>query len=295
MTKEVTMKTKLKNFALMNLGILLTTVGVYFFKIPNGFSTGGVSGIAVVVAGFANQYLPEIAPYLTSGNVLTVINVLLLIVGFIFLGKGFSIKTVYCSLLFSFGTFALEHLIPMSGPFTNQPFLELVYAILLTAIGSALLFMTESSSGGTDIVALILKKYTNLDIGKALLATDFVIALSAFWVFGMQTGLFSLLGLFAKAFLVDGVIESMNTCKYFTIVTSKPEEISRYITAGIHRGFTKIQGVGGYTGEQRTVLLTVCRRMEGVKLRKIVKQIDPGAFIIVSNSSEIIGKGFRGV
>ncbi|MBO5841554.1 MAG: YitT family protein [Clostridia bacterium] len=295
MTKEVTMKTKLKNFALMNLGILLTTVGVYFFKIPNGFSTGGVSGIAVVVAGFASQYLPEIAQYLTSGNVLTVINVLLLIVGFIFLGKGFSIKTVYCSLLFSFGTFALEHLIPMSGPFTNQPFLELVYAILLTAIGSALLFMTESSSGGTDIVALILKKYTNLDIGKALLATDFVIALSAFWVFGMQTGLFSLLGLFAKAFLVDGVIESMNTCKYFTIVTSKPEEISRYITAGIHRGFTKIQGVGGYTGEQRTVLLTVCRRMEGVKLRKIVKQIDPGAFIIVSNSSEIIGKGFRGV
>ena len=289
------MKHKLKNFALMNLGILLTTVGVYFFKIPNGFSTGGVSGIAVIVAGFAQQYLPSLAQYLTSGNVLTVINMLLLIVGFIFLGKGFSVKTVYCSLLFSFGTFALEHLYPMTAPFTDQPFLELVYAILLTAIGSAMLFMTESSSGGTDIVALILKKYTNLDIGKALLVTDFIIAVSAFWVFGIQTGLFSLLGLFAKAFLVDGVIESMNTCKYFTIVTSKPEEISKYITAGIHRSFTKIQGEGGYTGEQRTVLLTVCRRAEGAKLRKIVKQVDPNAFIIVSNSSEIIGKGFRGV
>ncbi len=289
------MKQKFKNFALMNLGILLTTVGVYFFKIPNGFSTGGVSGIAVVVAGFASQYLPGIAQYLTSGNVLTVINVLLLIVGFAVLGKGFSIKTVYCSLLFSFGTFALEHLCPMTGPFTNQPFLELVYAILLTAIGSALLFMTESSSGGTDIVALILKKYTHLDIGKALLLTDFVIAVSAFWVFGMQTGLFSLLGLFAKAFLVDGVIENMNTCKYFTIVTTKPDEISKYITAGIHRSFTKIQGVGGYTGEQKTVLLTVCRRVEGARLRKIVKEIDPGAFVIVSNSSEIIGKGFRGI
>ena len=108
------MKQKFKNFALMNLGILLTTVGVYFFKIPNGFSTGGVSGIAVVVAGFANQYLPDFAQYLTSGNVLTVINVLLLLVGFVTLGKGFSIKTVYCSLLFSFGTFALEHLCPMS-------------------------------------------------------------------------------------------------------------------------------------------------------------------------------------
>ena len=289
------MKHKLKNFALMNLGILLTTVGVYFFKIPNGFSTGGVSGIAVVVAGVAGQHLPALAPYLTSANVLTVINVLLLIVGFIFLGKGFSVKTVYCSLLFSFGTFALEHLCPMQGPLTDQPFLELVYAILLTAIGSALLFFTEASSGGTDIVALILKKYTSLDIGMALLATDFVIALSAFWVFGMQTGLFSLLGLFAKAFLVDGVIENMNTSKYFTIITTKPEEISSYITESIHHSFTKIQGIGGYTGEQRTVLLTVCRRVEGARLKKIVKQIDPGAFVIVSNSSEIIGKGFRGI
>lgn len=289
------MKHKLKNFALMNLGILLTTVGVYFFKIPNGFSTGGVSGIAVVVAGLAGQHLPALAPYLTSANVLTVINVLLLIVGFIFLGKGFSVKTVYCSLLFSFGTFALEHLCPMQGPLTDQPFLELVYAILLTAIGSALLFFTEASSGGTDIVALILKKYTSLDIGKALLVTDFVIAVSSFWVFGVQTGLFSLLGLFAKAFLVDGVIENMNTSKYFTIITSKPDEISSYITESIHHSFTKIQGVGGYTGEQRTVLLTVCRRVEGARLKKIVKQIDPGAFVIVSNSSEIIGKGFRGI
>ena len=289
------MKRKLKHFALMNLGILLTTVGVYFFKIPNGFSTGGVSGIAVVVSGAVGQYMPALAPYFTSANLLTAINVLLLIVGFIFLGKGFSVKTVYCSLLFSLGTFALEHLFPMSQPFTNQPFLELVYAILLTAIGSAMLFYTETSSGGPDIVALILKKYTNLDIGKALLATDFIIALSAFWVFGMQTGLFSLLGLFAKAFLVDGVIENMNTCKYFTIVTSKPEEISKYITESIHHSFTKIQGEGGYTGEQRTVLLTVCRRVEGAKLKKIVKQIDPGAFVIVSNSSEIIGKGFRGI
>ena len=277
-------KNIIKEFAIITFGAILAATAIYFFMLPLNIAIGSGSAIAMMLSTF----IPLPVSMLSLG-----LNVILLIVGFIFLGKGFSIKTVYCSLLFSFGTFALEHLIPMSGPFTNQPFLELVYAILLTAIGSALLFMTESSSGGTDIVALILKKYTNLDIGKALLATDFVIALSAFWVFGMQTGLFSLLGLFAKAFLVDGVIESMNTCKYFTIVTSKPEEISRYITAGIHRGFTKIQGVGGYTGEQRTVLLTVCRRMEGVKLRKIVKQIDPGAFMIITKTSEIMGKGFR--
>ncbi len=273
----------------------MIAIGIYCFSEKINVAPGGVSGIAVVVSGFAHQYLPNLAQYMTSGNILTVINVLLLLVGFVVLGKGFSVKTVYCSLLFSFGTTALEHLVPMAAPFTNQPFMELVYAILLTAIGSALLFQTESSSGGTDIVALILKKYTHLDIGKALLVTDFIIAVSAFWVFGMQTGLFSLLGLFAKAFLVDGVIENMNTCKYFTIVTTKPEEISAYITESIHHSFTKLQGEGGYTGEHKTVLLTVCRRVEGARLKKIVKQIDPGAFVIVSNSSEIIGKGFRGI
>ena len=282
-------KTSLSNFLIMTVGVFLLTVGVYFFKIPNGFSTGGVSGIGTILG----KVIPIEA--ITPGVLITVINVALLFVGLFVVGQEFGIKTVYCSLMFSGGTMLFEWLAPLSAPITEEPVLDLVCAILLTAIGSALMFRVGASSGGTDIVAMILKKYTSLDIGKALLVTDFLIASSAFFVFGVQTGIFSLLGLFAKAFVVDGVIESIGTCKYFTIITTKKEEIGDYITRTIHHGFTELHGIGGFTGEDRTVLLTVCKRIEGAHLRRFCKEVDPHSFIIVSDTSEIIGKGFRAV
>ena len=282
-------KTSLSNFLIMTVGVFLLTVGVYFFKIPNGFSTGGVSGIGTILG----KVIPVEA--ITPGVLITVINIALLFVGLFAVGQEFGIKTVYCSLMFSGGTMLFEWLAPLSGPITEEPVLDLVCAILLTAIGSALMFRVGASSGGTDIVAMILKKYTSLDIGKALLVTDFLIASSAFFVFGVQTGIFSLLGLFAKAFVVDGVIESIGTCKYFTIITTKKEEIGEYITRTIHHGFTELHGVGGFTGEDRAVLLTVCKRIEGAHLRRFCKEVDPHSFIIVSDTSEIIGKGFRAV
>ena len=122
-------------------------------------------------------------------------------------------------------TYLFELFIPLSVPLTNQPLMELVYAMLLTSIGSAMIFNSDASSGGTDVAALILKKFTSLDVGKALLAVDFIVAVSSFYVFNIQAGLFSMLGLFAKAFLVDSVIESLNTCKYFVVITTKREEI----------------------------------------------------------------------
>ena len=279
------------NFLMMTFGTLLLTVGVYFFKIPNGFSTGGVSGISTVLGGLFTRYgIP-----ITAGMMITGINVLLLIVGLFVVGREFGIKTVYCSLLFSGLTMFFEQIVPLTEPITSEPVLDLVCAILLTAIGSALMFRVGASSGGTDIVAMILKKYTSLDIGKSLLVTDFLIAASSFAVFGVEVGIFSLLGLFAKAFVVDGIIESIGVCKYFTIITTKKEEIGTYITATIHHGFTEVQGIGGFTGEEKSVLLTVCKRIEGARLRKFCKEVDPHAFIIVSDTSEIIGKGFRAV
>jgi uncharacterized membrane-anchored protein YitT (DUF2179 family) len=282
----------LLDFLIMTAGALLLTVGVYFFKIPNGFSTGGVSGIGTVLGYvFEEHGIP-----LTPGVLITAINVLLLILGLFVVGGDFGFKTVYCSLLFSGGTILLEWLAPLTGPITDEPLLDLVCAILLTAIGSALMFRMGASSGGTDIVAMILKRYTSLDIGKALLVTDFLIAASTFVVFeGVKIGIFSLLGLFAKAFVVDSIIESIGTCKYFTIITTKKEEIGAYITKEVHHGFTEVQGIGGFTGEQRYVLLTVCKRIEGARLRKFCKEVDPHSFIIVTNTSEIIGKGFRAV
>ena len=273
----------------MIVGSTMMAVGVYFFKIPNGFSTGGVSGISTVLG----KAIPN--AYITPGALITGINLLLLIVGCFFVGRSFGMRTVFCSLLFSFETLGFERWIPLDSPITDQPFLELVYAILLTSIGSSILFYVNSSSGGTDIVALILKKYTRLDTGKALLCTDFLIACSSFFVFGVTAGLFSLLGLFAKAFLVDSVIESLSVCKCFLIVTEKPDEISRHIIEKMGHTTTILDATGGYSHETKPTLVTVCRRIEGIRLRRAVKAIDPKAFVIILNSSEIVGRGFRSV
>ena len=273
----------------MIVGSTMMAIGVYFFKIPNGFSTGGVSGISTVLG----KAIPN--AFVTPGTLITGINALLLLVGYFFVGRNFGVRTVFCSLLFSLETLGLERWIPLDSPITNQPFLELVYAILLTSIGSSILFYVNSSSGGTDIVALILKKYTRLDTGKALLCTDFLIACSAFFVFGVTAGLFSLLGLFAKAFLVDSVIESLSVCKCFLIVTEKPDEISRHIIEKMGHTTTVLDATGGYSHETKPTLVTVCRRIEGIRLRRAVKAIDPKAFVIILNSSEILGRGFRSV
>lgn len=275
---------KIKNFLIMNLGCILLSMGVYFFKIPNGFATGGVTGIGTIFAA--------VTP-ISAGAWIWILNILLLILGFIFLGRGTGIKTVYCSMFYSALTYVFEVFIPLNNPLSDQPFLELVYAMLLTSIGSAMIFNSESSSGGTDIIALIMKKFSSIDIGKALLISDFVVAASSFLVFDIRTGLFSLLGLFSKAFIVDTVIESLNTCKYFVVITSKRDEISEYIIKEIHHGATVNEVVGEYTKDKKYMIHTVCRRAEAIRLRSKIKQLDPHAFIIITTSSEIIGRGFR--
>lgn len=277
---------RIKKFLMMNLGCVLLALGVYFFKIPNGFATGGVTGIATVLA----QLVP-----VSPGILIWVLNIVLLLFGFIFLGRQNGIKTVYCSMMYSAITYLLEIVVPIAAPLTNQPLLELLYAMLLTSIGSAIIFNSDASSGGTDIVALIMKKFTSIDVGKALLVVDFIVAASSFVVFNIQTGLFSLLGLFAKAFIVDTVIESLNTCKYFVVITTKKEEISEFIIKALHHGVTVNEVVGGYTNEEKTMIHTVCKRIEAIKLRSKIKEIDPHAFIIITTSSEIIGRGFRSV
>ncbi len=277
-----------KTFGIVNLGVFLLSLGVYFFKFPNHFTTGGVSGISII--------LGNVIPFLSPATMMSIINILLLVVGFLFIGREFGVLTTYCSLMFSFETWVLEKLWPMAEPFTDQPLLELCFAIMLPAVGSALLFNCNASSGGTDIVAMILKKYTGLtDIGKALFVSDSLIALSSCFIFGMKTGLFSLLGLFLKAFVVDSVIESINLCKFFSIVTSKPEEVCQYIIHTLNHSSTVINAEGAYSHTERKVILTACRRGEAVKLRQKLKEIDPQAFMFITNTSEIIGKGFRSV
>ena len=283
-----------KEYAWLTIGTALMVVGIYFFKFPNNFSTGGVSGLAVILG----HYFPGITP----GSFVLVINMALLLLGFLVFGKGFGGKTAYVSVLMSGATWVLERLIPMSAPMTAmadpaaaQPFVELIFAVSLPAVGSAILFNLDASSGGTDIVAMILRKFTSLDIGKALLCSDLIITLMAFVAFGPATGLFSILGLVIKSLLVDMVLENTNTHKYFHIITTKPQEIEAYITGVLKRGATELHGEGVYTHEDRTVVMTVMSRREAVLLRRHVRKVDPQAFVLIMNTGEIVGKGFRGV
>ena len=281
-----------KSFLFLNLGILLMAVGIYFFKAPNGFATGGVSGIALI--------LSNIFPALGQAVYMLIINIALLIVGMLVLGKECGLLTVFCSLMLSLENLAFEMLLPLSTPLTGYPLLELVYAVLLTGIGSAIIFKCHASSGGTDIVALILKKHTDMNVGKALLFTDLLIAVTTFIGFSPEgiyfaptTGLFSLLGLFAKVFVVDDILDSINLCKAFTIITVKPDLIDEYIIKEMKHSATTVKASGAYTGDDRTMIMTVCKRSEAIRLRKKVQEIDPHAFIIVTKTSEIMGKGFR--
>ena len=197
--------------------------------------------------------------------------------------------------MMSLENWLFEYFVALSGPITEHTLLELVYAVGLTGIGAAIIFRCNASSGGTDIVALILKKYTRLNVGEALLVSDLVIAASTIFIYGIEIGLFSLLGLFAKVFVVDDLLDSMNMCKAFTIITTKPNEIDEFILKEMHHGATVHGANGAYSGEEKKIIITVCKRTEALRLRRKVKEIDPHSFIIITKTSEIMGKGFRDI
>ena len=275
---------KAKNFFLMTAGSVLMAVSLYFFKEPNGFVTGGVGGLGIILGQFTTA---------SMGVWLTSLNLVFLLVGFIVLGKSLGVRTVYCTLLYTGVVDLLEMVLPLDKPLTDQPLLELCWAILITGMGQAMIFHADASSGGTDILALILKKYTSMNVGRALLYVDLAICAAAFFAFDVKTGLFSVMGLFCMTFLIDSVLETLSSCKYFVIVTDKPEEISEYILHKLDHSATLIKGEGIYSHAEKSVLHTVCRRSEAKYLQKFIKTVDPQAFTVITTSSEIIGSGFK--
>ena len=280
------MKSKLKNFSLLTISTLIMAVGIYFFKFANNFTFGGITGIAVLVA----KFLP-----ISASDFSFVVNILLLIIGWIVLGKSFAEKTAYSTILLSVSLSLLERIYPMSHPLTNEPLLELIFAILLPALGSAILFNIGASSGGTDVIAMILKKYTSVDIGKGLMISDLIFTLAGFLVFNVKTGLYSLFGLIMRSALIDNFIESFNRSKYFHVVTSNATCICDFIQNDLQRGATIVNATGAFTGDDKYIILTVLSPSQAVKLRNFIKEHDPKAFLLVSNTSEIIGKGFHSV
>ena len=268
----------IKEYILITVAVVLMDIGIYVFKFPNNFSFGGVSGLAVVVTHFV--------PF-TASQINLAINMLLLVFGFLFLGRNFGVKTAYVTVLSSVLLNIMEAAFPMQAPLTNETMLELFYAIALPALASAILFYENASGGGTDIIAMVLRKYSTMNISSALLAVDAIIVFVAYFVFDTRTGLFSICGLMAKTLLIDKAIERMK------LICSKPEPICDYIMNDLKRSATVYKAEGAYTHKDRVVILTVMDPKQAVLLERRIQSVDPEAFLMVTKSSEIMGKGFR--
>ncbi len=284
--KKLLTREKLIYFLLLNFGLAVLAAGVHFFKAPNNFAFGGTSGISILIS--------SLTPF-NVGTAMLLINAVLVVIGLVFLGPKRMGVTIYSSMALSVFVDLFERIWPMSAPFTDDKFLELCYAVILPAVGSAIVFNIGASSGGTDIVAMILSDKTSIEIGKALLLSDFLIALAAGGLYGVRTGMYCVLGLLAKAFVVDGVIENINIRKKITIVSQHPDEILEFIINDLKRGATVYTAHGAFSGRDEEVITTVLGRRQAVLLRNYIRRVDPASFITIVNSSETIGKGFRSI
>ena len=264
----------LKEYAVITAAVLIMDIGIYVFKFPNNFSFGGVSGMAVVIC----RFLP-----FTASQINLFINRL---------GRNFGVKTAYVTVLSSVLLNIFEKLFPMAHPLTDEIMLELCFAIILPALAAALLFFENASGGGTDIIAMIIKKYSTMNISTALLVTDLIVVILAFLIFDTLTGLCSVLGLMAKTLLIDKTIERMKLNKFFTIISNNPQPICDFITKDLNHSATLYDAVGAYSDQQRTVILTVVDVKQAVYLQRFIHDTEPTAFIAITKSSEIIGKGF---
>lgn len=281
------LKIILKEYTIITLSILAMAIGIYFFKFPYNFAFGGVTGYATMISALTN---------LTATRFSNIANMVLLVVGFICIGKSFGIKTIYASIELTIILELLQKFVPLSGPLTDQPFLEMVLAVSIPSVATGILFNIGASSGGTDILAMILKKYTKSnELGIMFIAVDVLAVIMSFFVFDIKTGLFSALGLVGKSFIIDGAIESINLCKCFTIVCDVPEPICEYIINNLHRSATIYEAKGAFAHNKKTIILTTMKRSQAVKLRNYIKRIEPSSFMMITNSSEIIGKGFQNV
>lgn len=277
---------KFKEYGIMTIGILLVAFAIEYFYAPNNIAAGGVTGIAII--------LNAIMPNLSIGLITLVLNGVLFIVAFIFIDGSFGVKTIYASLGLSIIIWLIEKFLSPAA-ITNDLMIATIFGALISAIGMALVFNENASTGGTDILAKILNVFFHLDIGKSLLAVDFIITLVSVLVFGVNVALYSMLSIILLGIIVDRLIEGFNSCKSVFIISKNSYEISRYIIDTLERGCTFLNGVGAYTGKDINVLYAVISRNEFIKLKKIIKDIDPGAFITVGEVHEVLGEGFNDI
>lgn len=275
------LKQEMRSYLGITAGCGLTGLGLVLFLVPNKIAAGGVSGLATVL-----HYVLGVPVGLT----MLVLNIPLFMAGLKFLGFQFGLKTLYGTLVLSLFTDALSLVL---RPPTFDPLLASIYGGMLTGVGLGVVFRFGGSTGGTDLAALLFRRFLPVSAGVGLLVADALVITLAGMVFNMELALYALLALFLTSRAIDAVQEGGGFAKAALIISDHSEEIARSILTELDRGATGIQGRGLYTKRERELLLVVVQRSEVSRLKNLVASIDPRAFVIVSNVHEVLGEGFR--
>ncbi|MEY2363388.1 YitT family protein [Lysinibacillus capsici] len=267
-------------YAYVIVGAAIIAIGFNVFLLPNQVASGGVSGISTILHGLFG-WNPGIVQY--------AFNIPLFIAGVLLLGKKFGIKSFI-------GTITLPFIVLLTNswePWTDNPLLGALFGGIVVGLGIGLVFKGNASTGGTDLLAQIITKFTGLSLGTSVLLIDGVIAISAAIVFDLEKGLYALIGLYVTTKTIDIIQLGFSQSKMVYIITLKQDEVREAIYAEINRGVTKLPAIGGYTGEARPVLMVVVYQTEFTKLKQLIKSVDPSAFVIVSDAYEVLGEGFK--
>ena len=281
------MKQFIRGFFMLTLGAFLDAAGFYFFLAPNDIAAGGINGLALVL----NTFLPQFP----LGSLVLIMSIIMLLIGFILVGAVFGLKTIYCSILIPLMIWGLELFYPLNAPLGSDTLVQLVFGVLISGIGIALLFNQNASSGGTDIAGRILYKFYHIDLGKGLFILDFFITIAATLTFGIEKGMYALLGVILYSLVIDAVIGGFSVRKHVTIITRESELIKRFIVEDLQRGATLYTARGAYTGHEREVIITIVGRRQFIHLRDFIKIHDPLAFITVQNTHDVLGEGFKSI
>lgn len=276
-----------KRFWTITAGLVIMSLGLYFFLFQAGLASGGLTGFSLII----NAIFPKIP----IGVIMLIGNVVLFILAFIVIGPDFGGYTIYSSLMLSAMIAGLEKFVPLSGPLVDDILLNLIFGTLIPAIGMGIVFYQNSSTGGTDIIAKILTQKTSLDIGKALLVVDFFIVLGAISVFGLKLGLYALLGVILNGIVIDNVITGFHSRIYITIISEQWQTINDYVIKHIDRGTTLYIAEGGYKQAPKKVIHTITNKREYIQIRSFIKEVDPEALVSTHFEHEVFGEGFHSI
>lgn len=277
------MKQNIKEYGIITVGVLLVAIAIEYFFAPNNLAAGGVTGLSVVIT----HYFPS----LTVGGITFVVNLFLFVVAFIVVGGDFGFKTIYASFGLSLVLWLMDKFIHPQA-LTTDLMLATIFGTIITAIGLAMVFNLNASTGGTDILAKILNKYTSFNIGISLLCVDFLVTLLGAITFGADKGFYALLSVILNGPLIDKIIAVINQKKQITIISDKNEEIANFIMNELKRGCTSLAGAGAYSKENKQIIYSVLDKKELEKVKEFIDSIDPEAFFTIGQIDEVQGNGF---